>query len=106
MHLTPAQIAVALICGERLPRTQHLSLSDRIREGHDFLVKLTRQDFGYDLQAWHDHLKESREGGYTYGRNIELPRIMRDALESPAWQAAVARLTDPQAGATRRTHDS
>lgn len=50
---------------------------------------MTRRDFGYDLQAWHDHLKESREGGYTYGRNIKLPKIMQAALDSPQWRAAV-----------------
>ena len=57
------------------------------------LVQITGQDFGYDLQAWHDHLKESREGGYTYGRNIVLPRIMQEALLSPEWQEAVESLT-------------
>jgi len=49
-------------------------------QGHDFLVRITGRDFGYDLQAWHDYLKESREGGYTYGRNILLPRIMQAVL--------------------------
>jgi hypothetical protein len=97
MRLTPAQVGVRLICGQATPRLRLDSLTERIRYGHDFLVKITRQDFGYDLQAWHDYLKESREGGYTYGRNIALPAIMRDALQSPTWQAAVASLTEPGA---------
>jgi len=100
MRLTPAQIAVRLICGENLPRfaqDQNEPLLDRIREGHDFLVRITGKDFGYDLQAWHNYLKESREGGYTYGRNIVLPRIMKAALQSFEWQKAVASLTGGRA---------
>ena len=57
---------------------------------------MTGKDFGYDLQAWHDYLKDSKDGGYTYGRNIVLPRIMQKALESPKWQAAVQALTSGQ----------
>jgi hypothetical protein len=94
MRLTPAQIAIRLICGESIPpRLRAESLRDRIRQGHDFLVRITGKDFGYDLRAWHDYLKESREGGYTYGRNIVLPRIMQAASQSPEWQAAVRSLT-------------
>jgi len=93
MRLTPAQIAVRLICGESLPRVRDDSLMDRLREGHDFLTRITGADFGYDLEAWHNHLKESRQGGYTYGRNIVLPRIMQAALQSPEWQKAVQNLT-------------
>jgi hypothetical protein len=92
MRLTPAQIAVRLICGEKLPSLREESLLDRVREGHDFLVEISGEDFGYDLQAWHDHLKESREGGYTYGRNITLPRIMQAALQSSEWREAVLSL--------------
>lgn len=57
------------------------------------LMSITGQDFGYDLQAWHDYLKESRDGGYTWGRNIVLPKIMKDALASEEWQQATRRLT-------------
>jgi hypothetical protein len=93
MRLTPAQIAVRLICGEEVPRFRAESMADCIRAGHDFLVRISGVDFGYDLQAWHDHLKESKQGGYTYGRNIELPRIMKAALDSTDWQATVRSLT-------------
>jgi hypothetical protein len=89
MRLTPAQIAVRLICGENLPRPHNESLLQRVQQGHDFLVSITGEDFGYDLVKWHSHLKESRQGGYTYGRNIVLPRIMQAALQSPEWQEAV-----------------
>ena len=92
MRLTPAQIGVRLICGESLPRVTHESLEERIKRGHDFLVCITGKGFGYDLRAWHDHLKESRQGGYTHGRNIDLPKMMKAALASSAWQEAVRSL--------------
>ena len=90
MRLTPAQMAVHLLCGLRLPPFAPTSddICERMREGHDDLVQMTGRDFGYDLQAWHNHLRESREGGYTYGRNIVLPRIMQAALQSAEWQDA------------------
>jgi hypothetical protein len=44
------------------------------------------------LAAWHEHLKESRDGGYTWGRNIKLPKIMKEALASRAWREAVGKL--------------
>ncbi len=90
MRLTPAQIAIRLICGRSLrPRIKEQSLRERIVDGHRLLVKITGKDFDYDLQEWHDHLKESRQGGYTYGRNIHLPRIMKDAMASTEWREAV-----------------
>jgi hypothetical protein len=89
MQLTPAQIAVRLICGASLPGGRGDSLLERVRKGHGLLVQITGQDFGYHLQAWHDHLKISRQGGYTYGRHIALPGIMKAALASLDWQAAV-----------------
>jgi hypothetical protein len=94
MRLTPAQGAVILICGEPLPSLARTpdDMHKRLRMGHDLLVRLTSQNFGYDLQAWHDYLKESRDGGYTYGRNIDLPKIMKAALASPEWHATAARL--------------
>ena len=65
-----------------------------MQQGHDWLVRMTGRDFGYDLQAWHEHLKVSREGGYTYGRNIVLPKIMESAMSSPKWQEAAQRLAE------------
>ena len=95
MRLTPAQIAVRLICGVRPSQFARASddIRQRIRDGHDWLVRMTGKDFGYDLQAWHDHLKESRDGGYTYGRNIKLPKVMQEAMASAEWQEAVRRLS-------------
>ena len=54
---------------------------------------MTGKDFGYDLPAWHNRLKEFHKFGYTYGRNIVLPKIMKAAMESAEWQDAVERLS-------------
>src|SRR5262245_32750237 len=93
MRLTPAQIAVRLICGELLPHRDGEPLPLRVQQGHDLLVSITGKDFGYDLVAWHNHLKESRQGGYTYGRNVTMPRIMQSALGSAEWREAVRGLS-------------
>lgn len=91
MRLTPAQLAIRLICGIDLPqcRLKYNSVQQRICAGRDLLVRISGVDFGFDLPAWHEHLKESRSGGYTYGRNISLPSMMRNALENPQWIEAV-----------------
>ena len=96
MRLTPAQIAVRLICGDDFPPfvRKGESLAERMRDGREMLTQITGKDFGYDLAAWHDHLKLSRQGGYTYGRNIVLPKIMQAAFESPEWQETARRLSD------------
>lgn len=98
MRLTPSQIAVTLLCGQLLPPPgelrieQTLSLQGRIQLGHDQLVQITSIDLGYNLQAWHAHLKHSRQGGYTWGKNIVLPNVMKAALASAAWPHAVRNL--------------
>jgi hypothetical protein len=104
MRLTPAQIAIRLICGDRIsPFARGPStLSQRIRDGHDQLVRMTNRDFGYDLQAWHDYLKVSRDGGYTYGGNIVLPKIMQAALASAEWQEAVRAIERRSTGGSDR----
>ncbi len=94
MRLTPAQFGVEHICGQSLPLDQPASLKCRILEGRQFLAKISGQDFGYDLQKWHDYLKLSRDGGYTWGRNIDLPRVMKNALASQQWQEAVRALDE------------
>ena len=93
MRATPAQGAVFLICGKIPPmRLRRDTLSGRIQDGRRMLIQITGKDFGYDLQAWHDYLKESREGGYTWNRSIVLPKIMKAALESDEWRRAVSDL--------------
>lgn len=99
MRLTPAQIAVRLICGQAPGPLQerYSTLADQLVAGRKALVELTGLDFGYDLSAWHEHLRASREGGYTWGRNIALPRVMKEAMSHDPWQAAVAVL-EPKPG--------
>jgi hypothetical protein len=104
MRRTPAQIAIRLICGRQIPPFARgpSTLSQSVRDGHELLVGMTKRDFGYDLQAWHDYLKESRDGGYTYGRNIVLPKIMQAALASAEWQAAVRAMEPGCTGGSER----
>ena len=91
MRLTPAQLAVQLLCGTPLPGSPG-SLDERIALGRKRLADLANVDFAYDLQRWHDHLKVTRDGGYTWNRTVALPRLMREALASADWRAAVERL--------------
>ena len=73
MRLTPAQLGVELICGSSWMPGAAQSLGERIRAGRRLLCQLTGTDFEYDLTAWHNHLKESREGGYTWGGTSTCP---------------------------------
>jgi hypothetical protein len=100
MRLTPAQIAVELLCGSDLPPfvRQIEAIEDRIVEGRRQLASIAGVDFGYDLQRWHDHLKVSRQGGYTWNRTIALPKVMQAAIKSEKWHAAVRKLADSVAG--------
>lgn len=68
------------------------SFADRLRAGRGMLARLTKKDFGYDLKAWHSHLKESKEGGYTWSRAVILPKIMKEALESEEWRRTAREL--------------
>lgn len=89
MQLTPAQIAVTLICGHNLPIGPHRSLEQNLKEGRAMLVRIAGLDYGYDLQRWHDYLKSiprSRSRGYTWHRAITLPKVMQEALASDEWQ--------------------
>ena len=67
-------------------------MDERIAQGRKLLIEIANVDFGYDLARWHEHLKVTRDGGYTWNRAIALPRIMRDALASEDWRDAVERL--------------
>lgn len=60
-------------------------MRQRMRDGRKMLRSITGKDFGYDLQRWHDYLKESRDGGYTWNRTIDLPKLMKAALENQEW---------------------
>jgi hypothetical protein len=73
------------------------SLKERMREGREMLVRIAEVDYGYDLQRWHNHLKEmprSESLGYTWNRTISLPKVMQEALASDEWQSAARALAD------------
>ena len=93
MRLTPAQMAVHLICGRRLPTPRPQSLVDNMKKGREMHVNIAGVDYGYNLQRWHDHLKQSRDGGYTWNRTIALPKVMQEALVSSEWRQAADELS-------------
>ena len=101
MRLTPAQLGVYLICGHDLPMYPRPLLAERLRAGRAMLAEITGHDFRYDLKAWHTHLKESREGGYTWARNIILPKVMKEALASDDWRRTARELENE--GLARRS---
>jgi hypothetical protein len=95
VRLTPAQIGMYALLGQRLgmgmPRDQ--SLTDRIRDGHAFLVRLAGVDLGYDPQAWHEHLRATDAGGYRLSnKHLGFPRRIASALADAEWRQAIARL--------------
>jgi hypothetical protein len=98
MRMTPAQMGVELLCGSKLPPFVRRigAIEDRVAAGRRILVSIAGVDFGYDLQRWHDHFKVSRQGGYTWNRAIALPKVMKAAIESDAWRAAVRNLQQRQ----------
>jgi hypothetical protein len=93
MRLTPAQLAMASFLGEWLPHTSEQSVKERIAHGHRFLVQITREDFGFDPQRWHDFLRQTNAGGYRWSnKHLGFPRRIVRAINDPDWQAAVAEL--------------
>ena len=104
MRLTPAQIAVHLICGvdPLPPGLPQRTLRERLRDGREKLRTISGQDFGFDLQKWHDHFKESRQGGYTWNRSVELPKVMQRALANQEWLNTVAEIENAGARSVTR----
>ena len=96
MRLTPAQCGMRALLGYRLrmgmPR--EWSIADRIRYGREFLVRITRQDFGYDAWRWHDYLWDTDAGGYRWSRRSreKWARQVTAAITDPEWQKAVREL--------------
>ena len=93
MRMTPAQMAVHLICGHNLPMGPRHPPAENMQEGRATLASIAGVDYGYDLQRWHDHLKVSRDGGYTWNRTVALPKVMQQALASEAWHKAASELS-------------
>jgi hypothetical protein len=68
------------------------TLADRIRYGHEFLVRITKVDLGYDPAAWHEHLRATASGYRWSNKHLGFPRRITLALASPEWHRAVALL--------------
>jgi hypothetical protein len=64
--------------------------AEGIARGRYLLIKYTRQDFGYDLKAWHDHLATTKQYSPT-SRNKAgtYPEGILNALDDPNWIEAV-----------------
>ena len=54
-------------------------MRQQLRDGRETLRSLTGQDFGFDLQAWHDYLKESKDGARCGVHECSFFRVKRDA---------------------------
>ncbi len=52
------------------PMSPYASRAEGYARGRQRLVQLTRQDFGYDLHAWHDYLTKTNAGGTNGQTNI------------------------------------
>ena len=96
MRLTPSQIGMCGLLGERLPMgtTDAWSLADIIRNGHDYLVVTAQVDLGYDPLKWHEHLRSTNAGGYRWSNlHLQFPKQIATALANPLWLAAVEELS-------------
>ena len=96
VRLTPAQCAMYALLGHLLPMgmPRDWSVAQRIKHGHEFLVKITHQDFGYDAMRWHDYLWDSGAGGYRWSRRSreKWARQVEAAISDPVWQEAIREL--------------
>lgn len=91
MRLTPAQVGMSLLLGRSLPTMRIHSRTERIALGRQWLVRITREDFGYDARAWHDHLLETDAGGYKWSNQHRgFPTAIETAMADEVWQACVA----------------
>lgn len=63
-------------------------------DGSRFLVRVTRNDFGFDPLRWHEYLWESDAGGYRGRKRNKEARAKRiaQATQRPEWQEAIQEL--------------
>jgi hypothetical protein len=93
MRMTPSQIDMWLLLGERPAMLPEWGLKERIRRGHAGLVKTTGKDFGFDPHRWHDYLRETKEDGYRWSG---IAKKIGHATTDPAWCRAVAELQNEE----------
>ncbi len=92
MRLTPAQVGMCELLGERLPMgtPDEWSLVELIRHGHDYLVAIAKVDFGYDPAKWHEHLRATDAGGYRWSnKHLAFPKQIAEAVADGRWRAAI-----------------
>ena len=84
-----------MLLGESLPHFPKL-LRDRVREGRTLLVQITGKDFGYDLQQWHDYLRNTGDGGYKWSnKHLGMPRRISEVSADAQWQETIKQLEKP-----------
>lgn len=103
MRITPAQGAMLMLLGTDLPRLRRDTLAQTISDGRAMLASITRKDFGYNPEAWHNYLCKSDDGGFRWndGHN-RIPLQIQEAIENPEWQQAVQTLKDRE---QRKEHE-
>jgi hypothetical protein len=103
MRLTPAQVGMNLLLGEFVARLSTDDLKVNIQKGREWLVSITKQDFGYDALRWHEYLWEADAGGYKWSRRSrdKWEGRVRTGMSRPGWAEAVKELeagtTEPDA---------
>jgi len=84
------------LAGEPLEfcEAEPIELGQRIQKARASLMKLTGQDFGLDLRAWHDFLITNDKWGYCWDdEHLMVFRCIEEAEANPEWQMAVASLS-------------
>jgi hypothetical protein len=79
-RVTPLQMGMLGLAGHDLDNQEPSEEERRIAiaRGRSFLVRMTGQDFGYDLNRWHEYLLESHSAQY---RHPYAWRAVRPAVE-------------------------
>ena len=79
-----------MLAGEWMPfcEPDPLPLAQRIESARQGLVRVTGQDFGYDLQKWHDYLVEHHQGENAGGMVFHKKQISYEPPRSFANSAA------------------
>lgn len=91
MRMLPLQIDMYQLCGQSMLFVEPVEngLRQRVLDARESLVEQTGQDFGCDLDAWHEFL--CKGDGYKWSNiHLSIASAIRKALEDPDWIAAVA----------------
>lgn len=108
-RVTPVQMTMLEFIGYRITRDDvNLDIPDAERRqlmqaAYTELIRLTGQDFGYDLGAWHEFLSAHDDFGYTHRYAFDgVQAAVNQALSDPDRARLVAQLeagqVDPPPG--------